>query len=155
MPDAKFFIIGDGKDKYYQSIRTMVKKERLDPFIIFTGWRNDIINVIADLDILIQATTSFPEGFGLTIIEAMALGKPVVASNIPGPADIIVDKKTGFLVPSKDPQILADRIINLLNNRKLAEVMGINGRKRVSELFDIKKNVRQIESIYEKVIDIY
>ena len=154
-PDTKFVIAGSAKgggDEYYKEVRSLVKSEELDNNIIFTGWRDDIVSVISDLDVLIQATTTYPEGFGLTIIEAMALEKPVVATNIPGPADIVVDGETGFLIPPQDPDLLASAIIRLLDKQDLARQMGINGRRRVEEMFDIRKNVKKIEGIYEQIL---
>lgn len=156
-PDAKFVIVGSAKgdeESYYQEVVKLAKDEKLDENVIFTGWRTDIVNVISGLDVLVQAATTYPEGFGLTIVEAMALRKPVVATNIPGPADIVVDGETGFLVPPQKPNMLAEAILKLLNRRDLAVAMGINGRRRVEELFDVKKSVKKVEELYEQILGI-
>ncbi len=154
-PDAKFLIIGDAKgadDQYFSEVKRLVVDENLQESIIFTGWIKDIREALIDLDILVQATTTFPEGFGLTIAEAMALGKPVIATDIPGPSDIVVDGQTGFLVSAGDVKAMAEKILFLLNNPAMAKSMGEEGRKRVDELFDIKKQVRKIEDLYEEVL---
>jgi len=154
-PDVKFVIVGSDptKEKIIENeLRDLVDRLDLNSHIIFTGWRNDISALISTFDILVQSS-SFPEGFGLTCIEAMALAKPVVATNIPGPSEIVVDGKTGFLVPPKNPSALAEAILKLLNNAVLAKKIGESGRKRAEELFDIRKNVRQIEDIYENVFN--
>jgi len=156
-PEVKFFIIGDAKgsdDKYLSEVKQLVENENLEENLIFIGWRNDVKNIILDLDILIQASTS-PEGFGLTCVEAMALKKPVIATNIPGPSEIVVDGETGFLVPPGDIKSLAERIIFLLDNPSAAKRMGEAGRKRAGELFDIRKTVDNIENIYETVLKIH
>lgn len=154
-PEVKFMIIGDakgGNDEYYKRIKRLVKNENLENNIIFTGWRNDIESIIYDLNILVQATTTFPEGFGLTIIEAMALGKPVVATNIPGPAEIVVNGKTGLLARPGDINELSEKILYLLDHQKEAIMMGEEGKKRVKELFDIKQTVNQIQDLYSELL---
>ena len=154
-PDIKFVIAGSAKgdgDEYYKEVKSLVSNEKLEDSIIFTGWRNDILSVISDLDILIQATTTYPEGFGLTIVEAMALRKPVVATNIPGPSDIVVDGETGFLVPPSDSHLLANAILKLLNNHDLGRQMGEMGRKRAERLFDIKTIIRRVEQVYDTTL---
>ena len=155
-PDVKIVIVGDAKGgdgDYYEKIKKMIKKEKLEQKIIFTGWINDIGKVIADLDILIQATTTYPEGFGLTIVEAMALGKPVVATMVPGPSEIVVNNETGYLVRPEDVNAMANAILKLLNDPTLAAQMGKAGRRRVEELFDIRKNMKEVQSIYAEYAD--
>ena len=156
LPNAKFAIIGDAKGgpiDYQNEIIKLANDKKLANSCIFTGWRNDVKAIIADLDILVQASTTFPEGFGLTCIEAMALKKPVIATNIPGPSDIVIDGETGFLGDPGDINMMAEKILYLLNNPDIAKKMGEAGRRRVEELFDIKKNVKQVEKIYVDLMD--
>lgn len=120
--------------------------------IIFTNWQSNIFEVINNFEILVQATTTFPEGFGLTIIEAMALKKPVIATNIPGPSDIVVDGENGFLVPPGDVKELSKKINFLLDNTSVSKRMGEKGRIVVKEKFDITKKVKIIEQIYENCL---
>ncbi|MEW6169945.1 MAG: glycosyltransferase [Candidatus Omnitrophota bacterium] len=155
-PSTKFVIVGEAKggiDNYYNEVKELVKSERLDKNIIFTGWRNDVNSIIVDLDIIVQSTTTFPEGFGLTCIEAMTLEKPVIATKVPGPSDIVVDGKTGFLVPMGDIKAMAEKMIYLLDNPDVARKMGEAGKKRTEELFDIKKQVKKVEAIYEELLN--
>lgn len=153
-PEVKFLIVGSdrSKEKYVErELKNLVNSLDLTTNIIFTGWRDDIPEIISALDILVQASSS-PEGFGLTCIEAMALSKPVVATNIPGPSDIVVDGETGFLIPPKNPEALANAILKLLNNQEVALRMGGFGKKRVEELFDIKKNILAIENTFSQLL---
>jgi len=150
-PDVKFVIVGEakgGEECYFQEVRELVKKESLMENVIFTGWRNDTEDVISDFDILVQASSTFPESFGLTTVEAMALGKPVVATNITGPSEIVINGVTGFLVPPADPLKLADATLAILNDKELGVNLGKAGRLRVEEAFDITKIVRKIEKLY-------
>jgi len=154
-PHAKFLIVGEAKggdDSYYKEIQSLVNQENLDKCIIFTGWRNDIKNIISAIDVFVFTSTTYPEGLPNAIIEAMALKKPVVSTNVPGPRDIVIDKETGFLVPTGDIEAMSDRINHLLGDREIYQKMAEAGRKRVEELFDIKKNVRKIEDLYKRVL---
>ncbi len=154
-PRVKFMIVGDAKgdnDKYYRELKELVKREDLDKNVIFTGWRNDVDSFLSSLDIFVFTSTTFPEGLPNIILEAMALKKPVVATDIPGPRDIVIDGETGFLVPPGDIETMARKIIYLLDNPDIAKKMGEAGRRRVEEHFDIKKQVKKIEKIYDGVL---
>jgi len=98
------------------------------------------------LDIFVL--TSIKEHFGRVVIEAMACGKPVIATNSGAVPEIVEDKVTGILVPPEDSEKLAEAIIELLEDKEKAKEMGIAGRKRVEELFSIEKHTRQIEEVY-------
>lgn len=152
---TRFIVCGGamgGQADYFNEVKDLVKRNGLIDNVIFTGWRNDILNIIANLDILVLPSTTFPEGLPNAIIEAMALSKPVVATNIPGPSEIVVDSETGFLVEPADIKAMAEKIAYLLNNPDAARKMGKEGRKRTEELFDIKKQVKKIEEIYAEVL---
>lgn len=151
----KFILVGDAKGEevsYFDEVKELIEENKLEKSVLLTGWRSDIGNIIADLDVVVQGTTTFPEGFGLTIVEAMALRKPVIASNIPGPASIVVNGETGFLVAPGNIDEMTDKCMYLFNNREISKKMGEAGRKRVEELFDISKNVKQIEAIYDEIL---
>ena len=152
---AKFLIVGSTvfiEEEMEQQLKELVQDLKLNECVFFTGWREDIKEVTSTLDVLVQASSTFPEGFGLTCIEAMALSKPVIATNIPGPSEIVLNGITGFLVPPSNSVVLAEKIIELIDNPGLAEKMGMAGRKRVEELFNIKKVTKQIENIYDEVL---
>jgi glycosyltransferase involved in cell wall biosynthesis len=152
--NVKFIIVGDergGTGDYYRMVKELVKKENLTEKIIFTGWRKDISNVVSAFDISVFGST-LSEGLANVVIEAMALKKPVIATNIASPADSVVNDITGFLVPLGDIKAMADKINYLLDNPEIARKMGEEGRKRVEEFFDIKKTQERIFKIYEDVL---
>ncbi|MDD5680056.1 MAG: glycosyltransferase [Candidatus Omnitrophica bacterium] len=154
-PKTKFVIIGDSAgtaDGYMGEIRTLVRERGLEGNITLTGWRKDMKDIMADLDVLVQATTTFPEGFGLTIIEAMALSKPVIATDIPGPSDIVDDGRTGFLVPAGDIASMARQMLCLLEDGELCRKMGSEGRRLVEKKFDVRNTVQNIEAIYKVLL---
>lgn len=151
----RFIVTGDGigsNGKYYQDAQNLVKKANLTENIIFTGWRKDIKNMLSALDIFVFTSTSFPEGLPNIILEAMALNKAVIATNIPGPRDILVDGKTGFLIPPGNINAMAEKIIYLLDNPDIAKKIGVAGRKRTEEMFDIKKQVKKNEALYSELL---
>lgn len=154
-PDAKFIIVGcsaPDEQKLEQKLKENVRLLGLTTSFIFTGWREDALDIMAAFDVLVFPS-SFPEGFGLSCIEAMALYKPVVATNIPGPSEIVVDGVTGIIVPPTNPERLAEAILKLLNDGELARSLGQAGRKRVEEHFDIRRVTKQIESLYLEVLN--
>lgn len=153
--NIKFVIVGDaksGSDAYFKNVKELALNSNLGENLIFTGWREDVKNILSAIDIFVFTSTTYAEGLPNVIIEAMALAKPVVSTRIAGPADIVEDGETGFLVPPGNIKAMADKIIYLLEHPDIAKSMGEAGRKRAEELFDIKKQVKKIEALYEEVL---
>jgi glycosyltransferase involved in cell wall biosynthesis len=92
------------------------------------------------------------EGFGISIIEAMAAGRPVVATAVGGIPDIVVHGETGLLVPPADPAALASAVDTLLTNPRKAATFGARGRERASERFSIEAVVRRHAELYESLL---
>ncbi|MFZ5801308.1 MAG: glycosyltransferase, partial [Candidatus Omnitrophota bacterium] len=154
-PKTKFLVVGGyptPNRELEQQLMSLAYQLNLNGNLRFIGWRDDIKSITGVFDIAVQLSTK-PEGFGLTCIEAMALNKPVIATNIPGPSEIVVDGVTGFLVPPGNPQAIAEKIEYLLEHPDVAQEMGKAGRKRVEERFNIKETVRKIEKVYEEIIN--
>jgi len=152
--DVKFLIVGNdptGNKKIEQSLKKLTANLNLNGNIIFTGWRNDVYQVMSIFDILVQAATS-AEGFGMTCVEAMALQKPVVATNILEQSEAVLDNQTGLIVPPDNPKALADVILKLINNPVMARRIGRAGAQRVNELFNITNNIKQLEEVYKKLM---
>lgn len=114
------------------------------------GRRSDIESLVNIMDVCVLST--FTEGISNSILEYMALGKPVVATNGGGTNEIVVDGETGFLTKTSDPQDLADKIRYLILNRDKARKMGEEGKKRIYESFSIQKMVDRYFSIYNQMI---
>ncbi|MBI3600790.1 MAG: glycosyltransferase family 4 protein [Nitrospinae bacterium] len=151
--NIRFLIVGKrvGDDAYERKLKGLVKDLGIENKVIFTGYRNDIKNVIASMDIFVLA--SMGEGFGRVLIEAMALKKPVVAAKSGGIPEIVSDGETGILVPERDSLEIASAVIRLIKERDLRERMGLAGRKRVEEMFTIERHAREIESQYSKILE--
>ena len=144
MPDAKFIFVGDGPLKD----QLIVKSERLNvrDRIVFAGFRSDIKEILSNIDLLV--VPSLLEGFPMITLEAMAMAKPIIGTNIDGITEQIIDGDNGILVSPKDPVALAGAIIKVLNDKESAKEMGLAARKTVEQKFSVEKMVAETEKIY-------
>ncbi len=148
---VKFIIIGDGiaERRLIELRDSLGLREKM----IFTGYRKDAPYLLSMMDILVQP--SLEEGFGLTIIEAMVLSKPVIATNVGGIPEIVEDKVSGLLVPEKDPEAIAQAINYLLDNPDKMTQLGANAKIRVFDKFSLSAMVRKYEIVYGELINKY
>ncbi len=150
-PEARFFIVGSalfGEAEYDRKVRSLTRSLGISDLVTFTGFRKDVQNMIADMDLIVHASTT-GEPFGQVIIEGMAAGKPVIATDGGGVPEIVEDGKTGILVPMGDVQAMADAISRLLADPALAADMGACGRERVRDHFTIEQKARKVEAVYQ------
>ncbi|RLF06421.1 MAG: hypothetical protein DRK00_01640 [Thermoprotei archaeon] len=151
--DVKFVIAGDGPMRLH--LMWLASRYGLGDKVFFTGrLRDDELYRAYKLADIVVIPSRY-EPFGIVALEAMASGKPVVASNVGGLSEVVVNGETGLLVPPEDPEALARAIEELLENPRLAEEMGVRGRRRVEELYRWDKIVRFLEKIYRRVLEEY
>lgn len=153
-PRAKFLIIGSalfGEEKYEKEIRQLSASLGLEGVVQFTGFCADVKEAITELDLVVHAST-IGEPFGQVIIEGMAAGKPVIATNGGGVPEIVENGNTGFLVPMGDAVSMAEAICLVLADPVLARTMGDRGHKRVMDHFTLDKTARKIESVYQAIV---
>lgn len=153
-PNARFFVIGGGVSAFPHYPRDLEEMAaRLDgkSRIVFLGQRKDVASVIAGLDIVVHASIE-PEPFGTVIIEGMAMGKPVIATNMGGPPEVIKDGSNGFLVPPGDPVALSEKIGALIRDVEVRRAVGKAAREFVTANFSAERDTRRLESIYEEII---
>jgi glycosyltransferase involved in cell wall biosynthesis len=141
---VRLLIVGEGHLE--AALQARVKRMGLDHCTTFTGFRSDIPEITAILDIAVLP--SFYEGMGRVILEAMAAGKPVVASRVGGIVELVEEGVTGFLVPPGDSAALADRLDRLVSDPELRERFGRLAAKRTGEHFSAAAMVRQIHEVY-------
>jgi len=151
--DCSFFIIGDvpnDNNNFKYDLIDLANKLGIAQHVQFLGYRNDVLALMNKMDVVIHASVE-PEPFGMVIIEAMAVGKPVIATNMGGPLEIIEDGINGVLIKPNEPAILAEKIIELLkdDNKRLA--MGNVAKETVASRFTLA-NYNKIQSIYKNVI---
>ena len=146
LPDAAFLIVGDGP-KLEQRKR---QRERLGlaDTVLFLGHRDDVPDLLAMSDVM--ALPSLWEGGPITLFEAMRVGKPVVGTPVGLMPDVIEDGQTGYLVPPKEVEPLAARLVGLLQNPDRAEQMGKAARETVKE-YDMSKAVERLSRVYREV----
>jgi len=151
IPNSIFLIVGSGDLEL--DLKKRASELGISEKVKFMGWRNDIYKIMSSFDVLVQATTTFPESFGNTVIEVMSLSKPVIASNVQGPNEIVVDGETGFLVRPGDAEDLANKIILLLKNKKLAKKLGKAGLERIKSKYDVKQGIKSLEKTYRGLVN--
>jgi glycosyltransferase involved in cell wall biosynthesis len=151
---ARFWIIGSalfGEAEFEQKLRQMAESPDLQDSVSFLGFREDIQDVLQQVDILVHAST-VPEPFGQVIIEGMAAGLPVIASDAGGPQEIITHGLNGFLTPPGDAKALAEAIIELLENQERAAAIAEAGRDHVAQHFSVRASAEKVERIYRDII---
>ena len=146
VPDAYLLVVGEGSRR--DALEAQARELRIAHRVVFTGRRDDVPAVTAALDVAVLP--SYREAQGMVILEAMALSRPVVASNVGGIPEMIEDGVTGLLVPPHDADALAGAIVRLLKNHSLADMIGRAGHDMVHDRFCIQLMVRAVEAIYDE-----
>ena len=153
-PHVRALIVGsdpDSNGSYLKLLHEKVRQLGIQDKVHFVGWQKEIQPYLAAMDIVVHASLS-PEAFGLVIAEAMAEGKPVVASDAGGVPELIQDHVTGLLVPPKDPERLSKALLELIQNPGLSARIGEAGRNYVLKHFDMRENSRKIVRIYRTLL---
>jgi glycosyltransferase involved in cell wall biosynthesis len=152
--DVKLAVVGDAiyphSKRYQQRLLSLLDSSGLEDRVIFTGFREDIQELLASFDIFVLPSRS--EGFGRANLEAMAMGKPVISTNVGGVPEVVLDGVTGILVPPGNSNALFRAIVRLLDDPHMRETMGREGRKRVEERFTLQGHVQRIQEIYRDVL---
>ena len=143
-PNMKLLVVGEGP--LTDDLKRFAGELEEERNIIFLGKRNDVKELLHIMDIV--CLSSVHEGLSLTLLEAMASGKPVVATNVGGNPELVADGVTGILVPPQDSDKMAEALIELLGNETKRKSMGEEARKRVNEKFHIKNTAREYENLY-------
>lgn len=147
LPQARFMLVGDaifGEKDYVEELKARASRLDLGERMVFTGFREDALEVMAGLDVLVHASL-LPDPLPTVLIEAMALGLPVVAADGGGVREIVEDGVTGLVVPPGDVRAMSDAVVKILSDRAEARNMGEAGRERASSLFDIDRQSRLLE----------
>ena len=148
---TRLLIIGSGSLR--MELENLARNLKVSDHVTFLGLKSplEVIEILRGVNLFVLASNW--EGFGIAVIEAMALSKPVVATAVEGLHEVIEDGRTGFLVPQGDPQALAEKVIYLLKNRDLSTEMGKEGRKRVETLFSLDNMIVKLERLYRDLLN--
>lgn len=150
-PNACFWIIGAplfGEYEYEQSLHALAEQLGLTDAVTFLGFRDDVARLMPQIDLVVHASI-LGEPFGQVVIEGMAAGKPLVATDGGALPEIVVPGETGFLVPMGSAEAMAEAIERLLADPLQARAMGQAGRQRVERLFTISRTARKVEAVYD------
>jgi len=146
----RMVLAGAVKNGFKAKLTELVELNKLSAQIAIIGFQENVKELLHQSDILVLPSLS--EAFPFCILEAMACGLPVVATECGGPSDLVVDGTTGFLVPVGNHKKLADALKLLIVDRKLAKKMGRHGRERHHTLFSKEKTMNQIEEMYDQLL---
>ena len=147
-PNIHVLFIGDGPLR--KELELQVKRHGLDSIIQFLGFRSDIKELLGVFDIFILP--SLFEGLPNVILEAMACGKPVIATNVSGIPEVVVDHQTGILIPPKDSDAIVQAIFEMLQDPGKIKMMGRMSRERVEKKFNLEGQVNAFIRLYEKML---
>jgi glycosyltransferase involved in cell wall biosynthesis len=148
-PRAKFLFVGDGALR--AQIEDQIMRLGVERQVVFTGYRDDVAMLLKTIDVVVLPSRW--EGLPLVLLEAMACRKPIVASRVTGNVDVVVDGVTGFLVPNGVPPALAEKIVLLLQDARLRDELGRQGRERVEQEFSLERMLAQTRAVYQDVLD--
>ena len=143
---VRFFLVGEGELE--DELKNLVREKGLEDYFIFTGYRNDIPRLLSAFEILVMP--SLFEGLCFAVIEASAMGVPVIAASVGGMRRSVADGKTGKLVPPADPGALAQAMLWMLTHPREAREMGAAGKRHFAELFTQERMISSTESIYRR-----
>jgi len=148
VPEARFLIVGDGPER--AALEAQARSLDISSRVSFLGHRRDVPALLASADVFVLP--SLFEGLPLSVLEAMAAAKPVVASRVGGTDEAVLDGVTGILVPPSDPAALTRAIRSVLADPALGQRLGTAGRARVHRTFSAQGMVRAVESVYDELL---
>jgi glycosyltransferase involved in cell wall biosynthesis len=148
-PDVHFVLAGGGDAR--PEYEALVAELGLTGRFHFLGWRRDVPNVLANLDVVVLPTVNDFEGTPLAVIEALAVGRPVVATDVGGVSEVIKEGQTGLLMPIRDPEAIARGVFRLLSDPATAMALASAGRDLVSRQYREADMVENVERYYREL----
>ena len=148
MPEAQFLVIGDGTER--SKLERCAVDLGLSDRVSFLGDQTEVANLLAAVDVCVLS--SLTESLPNAVLEAMSMGRPVVATDVGGIPELVADGETGYLVPSRDTEAMAHRILELLQNMERRSAMGQAGLKRAQKQFNPEVIKLQFESLYDRLL---
>lgn len=149
LPDARFLVVGEKTES--PRARSTVEALGLGDRVILAGYRADVPEIMAALDVSVNSSRA-GEGLSGAIRESLAAGKPVVATDVGGNSELVIDGETGLLVAPDDPRGLADAVLKLLTDSETAAALAANGRRYVTERLTVERMVEETERVYREIL---
>jgi L-malate glycosyltransferase len=152
-PRATLVIVGRGKEEYVDELKRLAKQGGVDDKVIFTGRLPQPLLPGAYAASRVLVLPSLMEGFGISLLESMAAGRPCIATRVGAIPELVVDGETGIIVDPADPAELGGAITKILSDRELSSRMGGRGREIVNQDFTLEIMVKKTEEVYRKVLE--
>jgi glycosyltransferase involved in cell wall biosynthesis len=146
LPDTRFLIIGEGELR--EPLERQIRDLGLERHVFLAGFRTDVVGILKSLNVFVMSSVT--EGLGSAILEAMACGRPVVATRAGGIPEAVEHDATGILVPPQDDEALAKGLVRVLKDPALGERFGRAGRQRVLDAFSVDRLVGATADVYER-----
>ncbi len=146
-PTMRLWVIGDGQER--NRLETVAAQLGIAGVVRFAGHRDDVRHLLPGLDVYVNSSIS--EGISLTLLEAMAAERPVVATRVGGTPEVVEHEVTGLLAPSRQPEVLADAIDRLLSSGDFRRSLGTASRRRVERHFSLDRMVADYINVYRSV----
>lgn len=147
VPDARFIIAGEGELR--PALERQIKDLHLEKHVLLAGFRPDVLSLHKAFDVFVMSSVT--EGLGTSLLDAMAAGKPIVATRTGGIPEVVADGETGILVPPRDHDAMAEAIVRLLKDQTLRRRMGDAGRARARSLFSAERMVQDTVNVYQRM----
>lgn len=149
IPQAVFVFAGNGPQK--ENIINKIQSMGISDRIFMLGLRSDIPEILKSIDLFVLPTLQ--EALGTSFLEAMAMGKPVIGTNVDGVGEVIENGRNGYIVEPNNPFALAETIIKALQNKEEAKAMGIEGRKMVRQNYTVEKMYKSMYALYSSLME--
>ena len=149
IPQAVFVFAGNGPQK--ENIINKIQSMGISDRIFMLGLRSDIPEILKSIDLFVLPTLQ--EALGTSFLEAMAMGKPVIGTNVDGVGEVIENGRNGYLVEPNNPSALAETIIKALQDKERAKTMGIEGRKMVRQNYTVEKMYKSMYALYSSLME--
>jgi glycosyltransferase involved in cell wall biosynthesis len=147
VPDARFVILGEGELR--EALERQIKEHRLEKHVLLAGFRTDVLGWMKAFDVFVMSSVT--EGLGTAVLDAMACGRAVVATDAGGLPEVVTDGVTGRIVPARDHHAMASDIVALLRDDATRAAMGRAGFARVRDRFTVERMVAETAAVYARV----
>lgn len=148
-PTARFLIVGEGPQR--KNLERMIRNLGLDEAVIMTGYRTDVPDILSITDISCLVSDS-AEGVPQAVTQSLAMGKPTIGTNVGGIPELIIDGVTGYLIPPSNHEVLAEKILALLEDPQKAAEMGRAGRLLIQQQFSCEIMLQRLEHLYKETL---
>lgn len=147
--DVTFLIVGEGPEE--DALRAQIAERRLEDHVRMLGFRPDLLNVLRSLDIFVIPSVE-GDTIPQVLIEAMAVGLPVISTTAGSIPDVVIDRQTGLIVSPRDSDTLANRIEELLDNGPLRQTLGTHAHRHIRDHYSIDRMLDRLEEVYRRAL---